>query len=148
MYSFRQRSDDPYRNISDPEWNIEDDNPEEDASDLTYRQTQIRPSWDSKVYPTLQTLQTKDGILYCGVCDEEIELESNGNEKYPPDLKYKNQTRPHIDHYNPDWADRLKLLISRQQRERWDVQRYTQEINAAFNAKPLRIAHKRCNLTR
>ena len=124
----------------------------DDPEDLTYKKTGIRPSWQASVYEGLKKAQTTSkGDLVCGlfssgkcVVDAKsgiIKLDSSGNED-TTGQGYKNVGRPPIDHHGPDWIVRLTKILA------LDKSKHQAEIQKQFNAQPLRVTHKKCNLSR
>lgn len=63
---------------------------------------------------------------------------------------YKNRGRPPIDHYNGDWVERLTIIkqwVARGEGTRSEEQ-IRAEVIRRYHSPPLRITHKKCNLSR
>jgi hypothetical protein len=110
-----------------------------------------RPGWKPKTYDDLKAAQTKNGKLYCALksCGLEIELDANGYETGPMVVGYKNVGRPPIDHYQPDWVTR-KAKAQKELRDKGitSLQAMRNYAIQVFHLPPLRITHKKCNLSR
>jgi ribosomal protein S18 acetylase RimI-like enzyme len=127
---------------------------DEDGCDLSYKNKQIRFTWDAGARTALIKAQTDKSGLHCGLganCymvpkngNDIIALNAKGKEEWMSKGGNKHETAPPIDHYSPDWKDRLKALMKRN----YDVQKFTLQGQALYNAKPLRIIHMVCNSKR
>ncbi len=125
---------------------------DDDPFDHTYKGKQVRASFYKGTYDNLKRGQTNNGVFSCGLgssCQVNngiILLTSTGVEDYSAEGcgPYKNHTKPHIDHYNPDWIVRLKSI----EKKNLSIQDFKQEVQQAYNAGSLRILHKKCNLSR
>jgi len=127
------------------------DGDDQDIFDRLYKGVQIRASFKSGIYESLKALQSATGKFLCflpgcPVNGGVIALDSNGKEDYAKEKcgPYERVTKPHIDHFNPDWRDRLQKIVNRG----LSATVFQTEVEAAYNAPPLRILHKACNLTR
>lgn len=125
---------------------------DEDACDLTYRNTQIRFTFEAGLRAKLTKLQTTvGGDLMCALgpncyvqANSEIKVDADGKEVWTSKSGTVHRTAPPIDHYSPDWKDRLAELI----KKNYDVQKFATEGKKLYNAAPLRIIHKTCNSKR
>jgi hypothetical protein len=98
--------------------------------------------------------QTSGGKLHCALgasCfvfkatgSDEIELNKNGKEEWVSVGGNKHETAPPIDHYSPDWKDRLNALM----KKKLDVANFKIQGEALYNAPPLRVIHMTCNSKR
>ncbi|HEX6902617.1 MAG TPA: hypothetical protein VF789_23055 [Thermoanaerobaculia bacterium] len=127
---------------------------EEDAYDLTYKGKQLRFGWPKGLRQKLMLAQTKFGKLYCALgvnCyvakstgSDEIVLNKNGKEEWISKGGNKHETAPPIDHYSPDWKDRLSAV----EKKGYDVKTFATKAYEAYIAVPLRIIHMVCNSKR
>jgi hypothetical protein len=124
---------------------------DEDACDLTYKNTQVRFTFEAGKRAQLTKAQTVLGKLMCALgasCyvapNSEIKVDSSGKEVWTSKSGNVHKTAPPIDHYSPDWKDRLSALV----KKNYDVQTFTTEGKKAYNQAPLRIIHMVCNSKR
>ena len=128
---------------------------EEDAYDLTYRGKQLRFGWPKGLRAALTVKQTASGKLYCALgvnCyvykasgSHEIAVDSNGKEVWVSKGSGKTHyTAPPIDHYSPDWKDRLAAV----EKKGYDIATFAAKAYEQYIADPLRIIHMHCNSKR
>lgn len=125
---------------------------EDDTRDYTYRAKQFRVAFARGTYEALFKAQFNGGQLRCGLgaaCPVNggvIALNPDGTEDYTTEGcgPYKNITKPHIDHFGPDWKDRLRAI----ENKGLPVGDFIDAVRVAYSKGPLRILHKACNLSR
>lgn len=127
---------------------------EEDVYDLTYKGKQLRFGWPKGLRQKLMASQTILGKLYCALganCyvskttgSQEIVLNKNGKEEWLSKGGNKHETAPPIDHYGPDWKDRLAAV----EKKGYDVKTFATKAYESYVAAPLRIIHLVCNSKR
>jgi hypothetical protein len=88
------------------------------------------------------------GISYlkCQICGNYIDLNAKGKEEWVSYSGKPHETRPHIDHHAPDWADRKAGVEKMADYISGDVSKKKQLLNNAYNHAVLRVAHRLCNL--
>ncbi|MBT0956444.1 hypothetical protein IV417_03525 [Alphaproteobacteria bacterium KMM 3653] len=117
--------------------------------DLTFsmsNRSEVR--WNKAIFPMLVARQTLGGQLICALCNTVIKTDSDGKISYVSASGKTHVERPPIDHYNKDWKDRRRDLEAKPAFRNADVGDKKAMLTAAFNADPLRITHRTCNLTR
>ena len=128
---------------------------EEDVYDLTYKGKQLRFGWPKGLRAKLTALQTASGKLYCALgaahCyvakttgSHEIVVNGSGKEVWVSKGGNAHQTAPPIDHYSPDWKDRLAAV----EKKGYDVATFAVKAYEQYIAPPLRIIHMICNSKR
>lgn len=127
---------------------------EEDVYDLTYKGKQLRFGWPKGLRAKLVAAQTASGKLYCALgvnCyvakntgSNEIEVNGSGKEVWVSKSGTTHYTAPPIDHYSPDWKDRLAAV----EKKGYDVATFGTKAYEQYIAAPLRIIHMYCNSKR
>lgn len=142
--------DDEEFTISEEE--LEAPDPDDYYGEPKERYPYSRPGFRKGLYDYLVRENKNDhkGKLICQLCGDEIHLDASGYETGPSVASYKNRGRPQIDHYKPDWVGRVKIIkqwvahkgqkVEPDEIRKWVIKEY--------NRMPLRVVHKKCNLSR
>lgn len=125
---------------------------DEDSRDLVYKGKQVRFSFVAGLRAKLTATQTTGGKLKCALgtscyvdsINYEIKVNSSGKEVWTSASGNTHETAPPIDHYSPDWKDRLAAL----EKKNYDVATFAVKGKELYNAMPLRIIHMVCNSKR
>lgn len=127
---------------------------DDDSRDYNYKGTQVRFSFAAGLREKLMKAQTTAGNVACGLgalCyvspNSAIAL-TGGKEIWSSKGGTPKATAPPIDHYSPDWKDRLVKLEADAKKGNWDVAKYREEGIKLYNQPPLRVIHMFCNSKR
>ncbi|QDC10179.1 hypothetical protein FHY55_13385 [Oceanicola sp. D3] len=104
--------------------------------------------WRTHVRGSLMKGQTIGGKLVCAICRKPIDIDDAGKISYKSKSGRLHREAPPIDHYGPDWRHRKRKVERDPVYRRGGVQKQYKMLMNAYNAMPLRITHRHCNLAR
>ena len=108
-----------------------------------------RPAWYKKRRVEIKKRgESPGGTLYCAICGDEIEVNSDGKEEWTSKKGHPKITSPNIDHYGQDWVERYGEAIDSPTYQNMSPSSQKQNLRDLFNASPLRVTHMICNCSR
>lgn len=130
----------------DPRYVVED---KDGDTSLTYSQSnRIGVSWAKGLREQLTAHQTDKQGLKCAICYKVIKTDGQGRIAYTSKSGKIHIERPPIDHFNPDWADRLRSLEKMPAYINANLPAKKTLLQKLYNSPGLRITHRGCNLTK
>ncbi|MEL6523834.1 MAG: hypothetical protein AAFQ66_22855 [Pseudomonadota bacterium] len=119
------------------------------AGDATFSMSKrMGMRWLPGVRSKIMKRQTKAGKVICGICHKPIKFHRDKKIRYVSKSGKEHIESPPIDHYNDDWIVRLRRLETKSAFIQASLTRQHQLKLAIYNAEPLRITCRSCNLGR